>query len=146
MQKFVEIQNEVIKNYRIDICDGTKCKDGDWSRTHAHIKIRRVCKWIQANSIHSTFELFHEIGHIVTNNSEMRRAEEEYYATAWAIQKCQEYNLEIPKKIIKEYEDYINMEIGRGIRRGGADYNVEVLLDLDSIVKGILNINFKERL
>ena len=45
---YKEIQNEVIKKYRIDICDGTRCKDGDWSRTHAHVKTRRVCKWKQA--------------------------------------------------------------------------------------------------
>lgn len=77
---YIEIQNEVIKKYRIDICDGTKCEN-DWSRTHAHPKKRRVCKWKQANSIVSTIILFHEIGHIENNNSKMRRCEEEYYAT-----------------------------------------------------------------
>jgi NADH:ubiquinone oxidoreductase subunit E len=25
---YKDIQNEVIKKYRIDICDGTRCKDG----------------------------------------------------------------------------------------------------------------------
>ena len=58
---YTKIQNEVIKQYRVDICDGTKCEDGDWHRTHAHIRIRRVCKWKQKNSIQSTFTLFHEI-------------------------------------------------------------------------------------
>ena len=86
-----DIQNEVVKKYRIDLCDGTRCKDGDWSRTHAHVKKRRVCKWKQANSIQSTFTLFHEIGHIMNNQSGMRRAEEEYYATVWAINECKKY-------------------------------------------------------
>ena len=117
-----EIQNEVIKKYRIDICDGTKCKDGDWHRTHAHPKQRRVCKWKQANSIQSTFTLLHEIGHIETKQSWMRRAESEYHATVWALDKCAEYGLEVPEKIIKEYQDYIDDEKERGLRRGGKGY------------------------
>lgn len=116
-----EIQDDVIQRYRIDICDGTKCKD-DWHRTHAHIKIRRVCKWKQANSINSTFTLLHEVGHIENNTASMRRAEREYHATAWAIDRCKEYGLEIPAKIIEEYQRYIDMEIARGERRGGTGY------------------------
>lgn len=119
---YKEIQNEVIKKYRVDICDGTKCKDGDWSRTHAHVKIRRVCKWKQCNSIQSTFTLLHEVGHIETTKANMRRAEEEYYATVWAIEKCKEYGLDIPTSIIKDYQDYIDREVARGIRRGGCCY------------------------
>lgn len=117
-----EIQNEVIKKYRIDLCDGTKCKDGDWSRTHAHPKQRRVCKWCQKNSIQSTFDLFHEIGHVETKESWMRRAESEYYATVWAIGKCKEYGLAIPSKTIEDYQEYIDEEISRGKRRGGCGY------------------------
>lgn len=125
--RYIEIQNEVIKKYRIDICDGTKCKDGDWSRTHAHIKIRRVCKWKQTNSIQSTFDLFHEIGHIETTKSTMRRCESEYYATVWAIQKFKEYGLEVPQKTRKLYQDYIDCEMSRGIRRGGSCYGKLIL-------------------
>lgn len=122
--KFVEIQNEVIKKHRIDLCDGTKCKDGDWSRTHAHPKQRRVCKWKQTNSVESTFTLFHEIGHIVNNNSKMRRCEEEYHATVWAIQTMKEYEIcdKITEKQKKLYQDYILRERDRGVRRGGAGY------------------------
>ena len=123
---FKQIQDDVIEKYKIDICDGTKCKN-DWHRTHAHIRIRRVCKWKQANSIQSTFTLFHEIGHIMTTKSGMRRAESEYYATVWAINECKKYDLCVPEKIIKVYQDYIDMEIARGKRRGGAGY-AEMLL------------------
>ena len=126
---YKDIQNEVIKKYRIDICDGTRCKDGDWSRTHAHPKQRRVCKWKQANSIQSTFTLFHEVGHIVNNNSKMRRAEEEYFATVWAIEECKKYGIEIPKKIIEDYQEYIDDEIDRGVRRGGTDYGTLKLIE-----------------
>ena len=119
---YVQMQNEVIKKYRIDLCDGTKCKDGDWSRTHAHIRQRRVCKWIQKNSVQATFDLFHEVGHIETTKGGMRRAEEEYFATVWAIDKAKEYGLTIPDKTKKLYQDYIDMEVARGQRRGGAGY------------------------
>lgn len=121
IMNYKEIQNEVIKKYRIDICDGTKCKS-DWSRTHAHPKQRRVCKWKQANSVQSTFTLLHEIGHIETNKSGMRRAEQEYFATVWAIAECKKYGIEIPKKIIDDYQWYIDDEIDRGVRRGGTGY------------------------
>lgn len=118
---YINIQNEVIAKYKIDICDGTKCSN-DWQRTHAHVKERRVCKWKQVNSIQSTFTLFHEIGHVETTKSKMRRSESEYYATMWAIEKCEEYGLKIPQKTIKLYQDYIDMEIRRGKKRGGSGY------------------------
>lgn len=119
---YKEIQNEMIKKYRVDLCDGTRCKDGDWYRTHAHVKQRRVCKWKQKNSVQSTFELFHEIGHIETTKSGMRRAEEEYYATVWALERCKEYGIKVPEKTITEYQIYIDDEKERGLRRGGKGY------------------------
>lgn len=119
MAKYIDIQNEVVKKYRVDLCDGTRCSDGDWSRTHAHVKQRRVCKWKQTNSVQSTFELFHEIGHLETTKSGMRRCEEEFYATKWAIAMMDKYGLAIPEKVIKDYQEYIDMEWGRGKSRGG---------------------------
>ncbi len=118
---YIDIQEEIIRRYRVDICDGTKCAS-DWHRTHAHIKIRRVCKWKQENSMRSTFTLLHEVGHIETTKTSMRRAESEYYATKWAMAKCAEYGLKVPKKTIKIYQRYINKEMMRGIRRGGKNY------------------------
>ena len=118
---YIDIQNEVIKKYCIDICDGTKCKN-DWSRTHAHVKQRRVCKLKQANSVQSTFTLLHEIGHIMTTKSGMRRAESEYYATVWALEEAKKYDIEIPQKTIEFYQKYIDMEKDRGLRRGGWGY------------------------
>ena len=115
---YKEIQEHVIKKYRVDLCDGTKCAN-DWRRTHAHVKSRRVCKWKQANSVQSTFTLLHEIGHIETTKANMRRCEEEYYATVWAIEKCKEYGIVVPEKEIRDYQEYIDMEHDRGVRRGG---------------------------
>lgn len=123
---FTEIQNEIVKKYRIDLCDGSKCED-DWGRTHAHPKKRRVCKWKAANSFVSTFTLLHEVGHIENNNGKMRRCEEEYYATTWAIEKCKEYGLAIPQATIDKYQKYIDMELARGVRRGGGGYDAHKL-------------------
>jgi hypothetical protein len=128
MEKYTDIQNEVVERYGIDLCDGSKCQR-DWHRTHAHVKERRVCKWKQANSMESTFTLFHEIGHIETKQSWMRRAESEYYATIWAIQMCREYDLTVPDKIIDKYQRYIDMTVERGKRRGGKDYPIMILRD-----------------
>ena len=119
---YIAIQNEVVKKYRIDLCAGDRCEDGDWTRTHAHPKERRVCKWKQANSIRSTFTLFHEIGHIETTKSSMRRAESEYYATVWALEECKKYGLQVPQTIIDRYQRYIDMTADRGKRRGGTGY------------------------
>ena len=83
---------------------------------------RRVCKWKKANSVQSTFTLLHEIGHIETTKSKMRRVESEYYATVWAIEKCEEYGIVIPEATIKLYQDYIDEELARGKRRGGKGY------------------------
>lgn len=128
----IEIQNEVVKKYRIDLCDGTKCKN-DWSRTHAHPGKRRVCKWKQKSSIESTFTLFHEIGHIENNHSKMRRCEEEYYATVWAIERMREYGLidRVSKLTKDEYQEYIFDELDRGLRRGGSNYPTRKALTLE---------------
>ena len=122
MRKFTDIQNEIIAKYRLDLCDGTRCDDGDWSRTHVHVHQRKVCKWRQANSVQSTFTLLHEVGHIVNNNSRMRRAEEEYYATVWALETAKNYGIKVPASVISKYQRYINSEKARGVRRGGGGY------------------------
>lgn len=115
--KYIDIQNDVIRRHAIDICDGSKCAN-DWHRTHAHLKLRRVCKWKQANSIASTFTLLHEVGHIETNTTSMHRYEQEYYATQWAIDRCRAYGIAVPQKTVERYQRYIDMELERGLRRG----------------------------
>lgn len=117
-KKYIDIQNEVIKDCKVKINTNSKCH----SRTHAHIKTKTICKWKQQNSIQSTFTLFHEIGHIRTYHSSMRRCESEYYATIWAIEKFKEYDLIVPESILDKYQRYIYMELDRGLRRHGKNY------------------------
>ena len=123
MGKYIDIQNDIIQRFNVDICNGDKCRN-DWRRTHAHIKERRVCKWKQVNSIESLFTLLHEVGHIETHRSSMRRCESEYAATVWAIDRLREYGLlnKVTDKIKELYQWYIFDELDRGIRRGGSGY------------------------
>lgn len=126
MGKYTDIQNEVVEQYRIKLDENSTC----WHRMHAHVKQRKVCKWHQKNSIAATFDLLHEIGHIETYKSGMRRCESEYHATVWAIERCREYGLDIPERIIKTYQDYIDMELDRGMRRGGRMYPNDLKLEV----------------
>lgn len=116
--KYIDIQQDVIRRYNIELCDGSLCRN-DWYRTHAHTAQRRVCKWQAKNSIVSTFTLMHEVGHIETTKSRMRRCEAEYFATVWAMRCAGEYGLEIPGRLIERYQSYIMAEYVRGLRRGG---------------------------
>lgn len=127
----IEIQRDVIQRFNVDLCDGSKCDD-DWSRMHAHVKQRRVCKWKPKASIRATFDLLHEIGHIETTTGKMRRCEEEYYATAWAIDMMREYGIsgKISDNIKELYQWYIFNELERGMRRGGSGYPTREQLTL----------------
>lgn len=62
------------------------------------------------------FDLLHEIGHIQTNNTSMKRCEEEFYATQWAIEHIEKYDIKIPKERLKEFQKYIWMWRDVGIR------------------------------
>ena len=115
---YTDIQNEVVRKYRVKLEPDSTC----WGRTHAHPKQRKVCKWKSHNSVKSTFTLLHEVGHIETKQGWMRRTESEFYATKWALERCHEYGLKIPVKLFELYQDYIDEELYRGLRRGGQNY------------------------
>lgn len=117
-KNFIELQEELIKQYRINLNPNSKC----YGRTHIHQQKRMLCKWKQSSSIKSTFTLLHEIGHCENNNSKMRRCEEEYYATQWALDKCKELKLKVPDKIFDRYQQYVYRELQRGLNRHGSNY------------------------
>lgn len=116
--KIVDLENQIIKQYKMKIETNSKC----YSRTHVHVKQRTICKWKQSNSIVSLFTLLHEIGHCENNNSKMRRCEEEFYATQWALDKCKELKIDVPDKIVEKYQRYVYRELERGLRRKGYGY------------------------
>ena len=113
-----EIQKDIISQYNMTIDEHSKCK----MRMHVHPRERRICKWKSKSSVLATFELLHEIGHCENNNSKMRRCEQEYYATQWALDKCKELGINVPDKNVEDYQKYIYRELDRGLRRGGAYY------------------------
>lgn len=119
-KKYIVAQNRIIEETGVEVHD--YCKFGCRARMHAHPKERCVCKWTAKNSAAATFDLFHEIGHCETTTSKMRRAEQEYYATQWAIDKMEEYGFEVPIDIVNRYQQYIDREKDRGLRRGGTRY------------------------
>ena len=53
------------------------------------------------------FDLLHEIGHIQTNNIGMKRCEEEFFATQWALDNANKYKVEITSDLIDTFQDYI---------------------------------------
>ena len=63
----------------------------------------------------------------MNNKSNMRRCEEEYYATVWAIDELKKYGIQVPANNIYKYQRYIDRELDRGIRRGGFGYESEKL-------------------
>lgn len=119
-----QIQEHIIETYRVTIREHSDC----WYRMHAHVKDRTICKWRPKNSARCTFDLLHEVGHIETTTSKMRRCEAEYYATVWAIERCKEYGMSVPESVRKAYQEYIYRELDRGIRRGGTGYNKDFRL------------------
>ena len=82
----------------------------------------------------ATFDLLHEVGHIETTTSGMRRYEAELYATQWALDRCREYGIVIPRKTYEAYREYIQRTLDRGVRRGGSGYpKMDLAMD---VVKG----------
>lgn len=124
VRQYIQIQNELVQKYKIALDPKSTCR----RRTHAHVKERRICKWCQKNSVQSTFDLLHEIGHVETTKSSMRRCEAEFYATQWAIDRAKEYDIAVPESVIKVYQDYIDLELARGVRRHGRGYNINLNL------------------
>ena len=66
----------------------------------------------------SLFAFLHEVGHIMTNNLKMKRCEQEYLATQWAIEESKEIGFKVPKEYINAYQDYIWTWRERGIKCG----------------------------
>ena len=112
---YKEIQEDAVRRYRITLCQCSTCR----GRMHAHVRERKICKWHPKNSANSTFDLLHEIGHVETTTSSMRRCESEYAATRWALDRCKEYGVKVPEKQLQLYQEYIWRERDRGVRRGG---------------------------
>jgi hypothetical protein len=79
----------------------------------------------------------------------MRRCEQEFHATAWAIEECKKYGIEskITETVKNDYQEYIFDELDRGIRRGGSHYPSKDSLTLnwgDETGKALQKLNAKQ--
>ena len=64
----------------------------------------------------SLFAFLHEIGHIMTNTTKMKRCEQEYLATQWAIEEAKRIKFKIPKRFLETYQNYIWEWRERGVK------------------------------
>lgn len=102
----LETQNEIINKYKNTINFRVNNKDC------AYCYVKEKIIYLNGRDLlyptaESLFDLLHEIGHIITNTSKMKRCEEEYYATQWAIKEMKEYGYTISNKRKKEFQQYI---------------------------------------
>ena len=66
----------------------------------------------------SLFAFLHEIGHIMTNSTKMKRCVQEYLATQWAINEAKRIGFIIPDSFLKTYQNYILKWRTTGIKCG----------------------------
>lgn len=100
-----EIQNEIINKYK-DVIDLRVTTE------EAHCYVPEKIVYINGSKFlyptnESIFDFLHEIGHIMTNTKKMKRCEEEFYATQWAIKEIKKYGLEISTKRKSEFQNYV---------------------------------------
>lgn len=100
--------NETINKYNNEITFHISTEE----RAYCYIEEKEI--YIPQNiflSISNTLEhivtLYHEIGHIKTNNMRMKECEKEYYATQWCFDQLREKKIIIPRYLINEYQNYI---------------------------------------
>lgn len=76
----------------------------------AYIQSRRIVipnKVKNSQTEWTLFAFLHEIGHIKTNTVQMKRYEQEYLATKWALEEAKRIGFDVPARFIKTYQDYI---------------------------------------
>lgn len=65
------------------------------------------------------FALLHEVGHIKTNTTQMKRYYQEYLATQWALDESKNWGFEVYKYFIDVYQEYIYKWRERSIKLKG---------------------------
>ena len=103
------LQTEMIFNHNFIIQD---CYIGKTEEKTSYCELNTKRIYLSSNdwdnpTNETLFSLLHEIGHIKTNTKGMKRCEEEFYATMWAIKELKKLGLSISNKRQKEYQTYI---------------------------------------
>lgn len=76
------------------------------------------------------FDLLHEIGHIKTNKTGMKRCMEEYLATQWALDHAKKYKVKVTKGLINIFQKYIWDWRETGIKHKGKNMPTKEQLTL----------------
>ena len=66
---------------------------------------KRIRNWKQENTTESTFILLHEIGHTIEDSKVITI--NEYKASSFAIRKCKELGINLPRDIVVKYQKYV---------------------------------------
>lgn len=101
------------------------------SIAHCYLKEKEIhfpIKNFKDPSKREVFDLLHEIGHLKTNKKGMKRCEEEFYATQWAIKQMKKYNFDLNKKDKEIFQDYIYKWRETGIKLKGKMPDKESLI------------------
>lgn len=106
MDKYQKIQRNILN----DFCSDFILSFTDEERAYCVLEDKTI--YLNRNdflypSYRSLFDFLHEIGHIKTNVKSMRRFEEEYYATEWAIAQCSKYNVKLSCYDKNDFDNYI---------------------------------------
>ena len=113
--KYGDLAIEYLRKHEIELRTNSVC----WSRPHAHVKGRIICKMALPRGRVSFFHFLHEVGHIAHPKGGVGyRAQEEYWATEYAKDEMRKCGISVPRKTLAEYSDYIQRTLDRGIRRG----------------------------
>ena len=107
MKKSVlQIQNKLMEKYKDTISFRLTNEKGAYCYVPERIIYISCDKFLNPTPS-SLFDLLHEIGHIMTNKKGMKRCEEEFYATQWAIEEMKRYKYEISDNRKNVFQEYI---------------------------------------
>jgi hypothetical protein len=118
---YQEIGKLYLKVYKIKHCPADKCDC--WERPHAHTEAddRKICKMPLPKGRYSLFEWLHEVGHIEHPRGGRKReyrSVEEFYATQYAKQEMKNLGIPIPRRMVRDYNQYITDCLERGLKHG----------------------------
>lgn len=111
-----KIQNDLYEKYKEKYKIGFTTE----KRAYCYIKSKEIFlslnDWLNPTP-RSIFDFLHEIGHLETNTNKMKRCEEEYYATQWAVVEFKNLKLSLCKKDKELFQNYIYMYRNIAIKR-----------------------------
>ena len=96
----------------LEHCDVPHCH---LDEKEIHYPLKRFCD----PDNRDVFDMLHEVGHLKTNKKGMKRCEEEFYATEWAIKEMKKYKFELSQKDKQIFQNYIWQWRERGIKLKG---------------------------